>query len=129
VKFLADTQILIWLAYQPEKLSAEATNILFAEDADVQFSTVSLWEVALKRSRNRSDFEWDVQPLREGLIANEYAELELTGKHVLSFGSAAPKHRDPFDRLLLAQAICEGMFLLTADHVLARQEGPIRFVG
>jgi PIN domain nuclease of toxin-antitoxin system len=93
------------------------------------FSAVSLWEVALKRSSNRKDFQWEAGPLRAGLVDNDYTELVLTGEHILNFSTAAPDHRDPFDRLLLAQAISEGVVLLTADHELARNRGPIRFVG
>jgi PIN domain nuclease of toxin-antitoxin system len=129
MRFLVDTQLLIWAAYEQEKLPAEADRILNAKGYEPWFSTVSLWEVALKRSKNRSDFLWEVGPLREGLLDNDYAELELTGDHILVFGTAAPTHRDPIDRLLLAQAISQGMVLLTADRELGRCEGPIRFVG
>jgi PIN domain nuclease of toxin-antitoxin system len=129
VSYLVDTQLLIWLSYEDQKLSSEAFHLLNKADSEIFFSTVSLWEVALKRSKNRTDFVWEIGPLRKGLLDNDYMELPLTGEHILAFGRAVPGHRDPFDRLLVGQAIAEGMILLTADHVLARYDGPIRFMG
>jgi PIN domain nuclease of toxin-antitoxin system len=128
MRFLVDTQLLIWAAYEEQKLSKEAYRLLNAENNEPCFSTVSLWEVALKRTRNYSDFQWDVGPLREGLLANGYAEIDLSGAHILAFGSTVPLHKDPFDRMLVAQAVCEGIVLLTADNELARHDGPIRLV-
>jgi PIN domain nuclease of toxin-antitoxin system len=129
MRYLADTQILIWVAYEQQRLSAKARKLLLSEDCSLSFSIVSLWEVGLKRSKVRNDFQWDSRPLRDGLLANDFHELNLTGPHVLAFNITAPTHRDPFDRLLVAQASVEGMLLMTADHVLGRQSGPIEFVG
>jgi PIN domain nuclease of toxin-antitoxin system len=129
MKLLVDTHLLLWAAYREDLLSAAAYDLLNADTHQLWFSTVSLWEVALKRAKHRSDFQWDPGPLRQGLLESGYLELQLSGSHVLAFATSAPQHRDSFDRLLLAQASAEGMLLMTADHELHRFDGPMHFVG
>ena len=66
--------------------------------------------------------------LRRGLLDNGYVELPITSEHAVNVGTLPPFHKDPFDRLLLAQALVEGITLLTADAQLARYRGPVRKV-
>ena len=88
------------------------------------FSAISIWEVAIKRGLNRPDFRVDPGPLRAGLLANDYNELNLEGRHCLGLGTLPTLHSDPFDRMLIVQAAAEGMVLLTADRKLAQYYGP-----
>jgi PIN domain nuclease of toxin-antitoxin system len=92
------------------------------------FSAASIWEVAIKRGLGRSDFQADPRLLRRGLLDNGYAELPILSDHVVALASLPPIHKDPFDRLLVAQAAAEGITLLTADPVVAQYPGPIRAV-
>ena len=92
------------------------------------FSTASLWETAIKSALKRPDFSIDVGQLRAGLLANGYREIAVEGRHVLAFRDLTPLHRDPFDRLLVAQAKAEGMALLTSDRQLAAYGDMVRFV-
>ena len=125
MKLLLDTHLLLWAAGNPERLSSKAKDLL--EDAEnlLLFSSASLWEVAIKASLGRDDFDVDPRMLRRGLLDNGYAELPINSLHAVSIDSLPEIHKDPFDRLLLAQAICEGITLLTSDARLAKYPGPI----
>ena len=102
---------------------------MFADPSNLlHFSVVSIWEVAIKAARNRSDFQVDPRELRQGLLDVGYRELVMVGEHAVQVGSLPPLHTDPFDRLLLAQAWVEGLTLLTSDAQLAAYPGPIQRV-
>ena len=128
MKLLLDTQILLWAAGQPERLSAAARKLLNNQRNELLFSAASLWEIAIKKSLGRDDFRVEPRLLRRGLLDNGYAELPVTSQHAVSIDSLPPLHKDPFDRLLLAQATSEGITLLTGDAQLARYPGPVRKV-
>jgi PIN domain nuclease of toxin-antitoxin system len=128
VKLLLDTQILLWVAGQPERLSAAARRQLTNSKNELLFSAASLWEVAMKSSLGRADFRVEPRLLRRGLLDNGYTELPVTSEHAVSIDALPDLHKDPFDRILLAQALTEGITLLTADAQLARYPGPVRKV-
>jgi PIN domain nuclease of toxin-antitoxin system len=128
VKLLLDTQVLLWAAGQPERLSAAARRLLNNPRHELLFSAASLWEIALKRTLGREDFRVEPRVLRRGLLDNGYTELPVTSQHAVTIDSLPPLHKDPFDRLLLAQALSEGITLVTADAQLARYRGPVRKV-
>jgi PIN domain nuclease of toxin-antitoxin system len=90
------------------------------------FSATSIWEVAIKSGLGRSDFRADARLLRRGLLANGYDELAIAGEHVVAIADLPPIHKDPFDRLLVAQSTVEGILLITTDPVLAQYPGPVR---
>jgi PIN domain nuclease of toxin-antitoxin system len=87
-----------------------------------------VWEVAIKRGLGRSDFQADPRLLRRGLLDNGYTELPILSDHVVAVDSLPPIHKDPFDRLLVAQATVEGITLLTSDSLVAEYPGPVRLV-
>jgi PIN domain nuclease of toxin-antitoxin system len=128
MKILLDTHILLWAAAQPERLPKQARDLLEAPDTEPLFSPASLWEVAIKRSLERADFQVDPRLLRRGLIDNGYGELPITSEHAVAVVSLPPLHKDPFDRMLVAQATLAGIELITADDMVARYPGPIRRV-
>jgi PIN domain nuclease of toxin-antitoxin system len=115
VKLLLDTHILLWAAGDPERLSDSARTLLTAPENSLFFSVASLWEMVIKRGLGRHDFKVNPRRLREMLVAHGYSELTVCAEHVLAMESLPPIHKDPFDRLLLAQARTEGMILLTVD--------------
>ena len=92
------------------------------------FSVGSLWEVAIKRGLCRTDFTVDPRLLRRGLLDNNYNELVISGEHALAVTSLPPIHKDPFDRILVAQSFIEGIVLLTADPLVAQYGGAVRLV-
>ncbi|TWT21098.1 type II toxin-antitoxin system VapC family toxin [Luteimonas marina] len=126
MKYLLDTHLLLWAAAEPKRLPEKARALL--EDADnvLLFSAASLWEVAIKAGLGRPDFTVEPAVLRRGLLDNGYVELPVVSEHAVTTGTLPPIHRDPFDRLLVAQAQVEGITLLTADPVVAQYPGPIR---
>jgi PIN domain nuclease of toxin-antitoxin system len=97
-------------------------------DNELLFSAASLWEVAIKRGLSRQDFTVDARLLRRGLLDNGYSELPICSQHVIATESLQPIHKDPFDRILVAQARVEGITLLTIDSRVAQYPGPIRMV-
>lgn len=128
MRLLLDTHILLWAAGQDDRLSPAARRLIERPGNEVVFSAASLWEVALKRQGGKSDFAAEPAVLRRTLLDSGYVELPITGIHVAATSALPPIHKDPFDRLLLAQALTEGMTLVTADKVLSRYPGPIRSV-
>ena len=126
MKLLLDTQILLWAAGQPERLSPAARRLLNNPRNTLMFSAVNLWEIAIKKTLGREDFQVEPRLLRRGLLDNGYAELPITSEHAVGIDSLPLLHKDPFDRLLLSQALIEGVTLLTGDAQLARYPGPVR---
>jgi PIN domain nuclease of toxin-antitoxin system len=124
MKVLLDNHLLLRAAGEPDKLSA------FAEientDNILTFSAASLWEIAIKRGLGRADFTVDVRLLRRGLIGNGYYELPITSEHAIAVEGLPPIHKDPFDRILIAQSIVEGIALLTVDDLVAQYPAPVR---
>jgi PIN domain nuclease of toxin-antitoxin system len=128
MKLLLDTHILLWAANEPERLSAQAIALLEDPDNELLFSAASLWEVSIKNSLGRNDFKVDARLLRRGLLDNGYVELPITSAHAVYVESLSAIHKDPFDRILIAQATAEGITLVTADGMVAKYPGPIRQV-
>ena len=128
MRLLLDTHLLLWAAATPERLS-EAALMLMADPENVlHFSVASLWEVVIKSSLGREDFKVDAARLRRGLTDNGYNELPIVAGHAVEVANLPPLHRDPFDRILVAQAKYEGLLLLTADEQVAAYSGPVRLV-
>lgn len=128
MKILLDTHVLLWAAGAPERLTAAVRELLEATDSELMFSVASLWEIAIKRGLGRDDFRVDPRALRRGLEQHGYEELPILSRHALALDQLPAIHRDPFDRILVAQALVEGVTLLTADATIARYPGPIRSV-
>ncbi len=123
MKLLLDTQLLLWAAGQPERLSVAAKRLLNNPRHELLFSAASLWEIAIKSTLGRDDFRVEPRVLRRGLLDNGYTELPITSQHAVSIDNLPPLHKDPFDRLLLAQALTEGITLLTGAALLAATPG------
>lgn len=128
MKLLLDTQLLLWAAGQPERLSVRARKLLEDSRNELLFSAASLWEIAIKSNLGRDDFRVEPRLLRRGLLDNGYVEIPVTSQHAVGIDTLPPRHKDPFDRMLLAQALSEGVVLVTADAQLARYPGPVRKV-
>lgn len=128
MKLLLDTHLLLWAAGAPERLSAMARQLIEAPDNEPCFSAASLWEITIKRGLGRSDFQADPRLLRRGLLDNGYTELPILSGHAIAVDSLPPLHKDPFDRILVAQATTEGILLLTADALVAQYPGPVQRV-
>ncbi len=126
MKLLLDTHLLLWAAVEPTRLPEVARELIGDVDNELYFSAISVWEVAIKAGLGRADFSVDPAVLRRGLLDNGYAELPLASEHAVATTTLPLLHRDPFDRILVAQAQVEGITLLTSDATVAEYPGPIR---
>ena len=126
MKLLLDTHLLLWAASAPGRLPTKARSLISSSEHELVFSAASLWEVAIKCRLGRKDFQVDTRLLRRGTLDNNYEELSITSDHVLAIENLPPIHKDPFDRLLIAQAMVEALTLLTVDPLVAQYPGPIR---
>ena len=128
MRVLLDTHLLLWAAGSPQRLPKTALSILKARDNALLFSAASVWEVVIKSGLGRSDFQVDAPRLRQGLLLHGYEELPITCEHALAVRALPYLHKDPFDRILLAQAQSEGLTLLTVDSELAAYGPPCKLV-
>jgi PIN domain nuclease of toxin-antitoxin system len=111
-----------------ERLSSQARRLIGDPENELLFSVASVWEVAIKYGRARDDFQVDPRLLRRALLDNGYRELAVTGEHAVAVANLPPLHRDPFDRILVAQSVVEGITLLTSDPRVAQYPAPVRKV-
>ena len=125
---LLDTHILLWAAGKPDRLSPEATELLRDPANELWFSSASLWEITIKRGPGRMDFRVDPRRLWRMLLAHGYHELMISSEHTIAVGALPPLHKDPFDRLLIAQAHVEKIILLTADPMVSSYGEPVRLI-
>ena len=125
---LLDTHLLLWAAAGNEQIPDQVRKRLVDEQVQPLFSAASIWEVVIKSALGRNDFKVNPARLRRGLLENGYQELPITSAHALAVSQLPDHHRDPFDRILAAQANEEGVELLTADVTLAAYPGPITLV-
>ena len=123
---LLDTHVLLWAAGMPDKLPGQVIDLIQDPNNHLLFSAANIWEITIKRGLDRSDFRVEPEVLRRGLIENGYDELGITSTHAIAVGHLPNIHKDPFDRMLVAQAGSEGLLLITVDEVVAKYPGPIR---
>jgi PIN domain nuclease of toxin-antitoxin system len=126
MKYLLDTHVLLWAAANPEKISPSVRTQLEDSQNELYFSAASIWEIAIKQDLNREDFKIDVMQFRQALLENEYEELPIGSDHAVFTRALANHHKDPFDRILIAQAWVEDITLITADERVAQYIGPIQ---
>lgn len=128
MRLLLDTHILIWSISESSRFSRLAKGLIGDPENQPLFSVVSLWEVAIKNAIGRVDSKRDVRWMRGLMLERGYEEITVVGAHAEAIDLLPPIHKDPFDRMLVAQAAAEGVLLLTADPVVARYAGPVRLV-
>ena len=128
MKLLLDTHLLLWALEDSPRLSAAARSLIEEEENILLFSAISMAEVAIKNALRRPDFEIDPHIVRRTLIDDGYLELPLTSAHAVAVAGLPPIHKDPFDRLLVAQAMVEGITLITEDALVGQYAGPVRLV-
>jgi PIN domain nuclease of toxin-antitoxin system len=123
---LLDTHLLLWAMASSKRLAPSARTLIEDPDNDVYFSAASLWEVSLKSSLRRKEFTVDPELLRQALSDSGLVELPVTAAHAVGVAKLPAIHRDPFDRILIAQCLHEPLILLTNDDVLARYGSVVR---
>jgi PIN domain nuclease of toxin-antitoxin system len=116
VRLLLDTHVLLWWMEDSRKLS-QRTRARIATASAVYVSSVSIWETAIKVQSGKLNV--DMSTLATEISRDGFLELEISHQHAAKVAVLPSIHRDPFDRMLVAQATCETLKLLTADRVLA----------
>ena len=129
MRLLLDTHLLVWAMGSPERLSAALAAMLQYPANTPVFSVASLWELVIKQGLGKPDFRVEPALLRRALLDGGWQELPVQAHHALAVAALPLLHRDPFNRLLLAQASSDGLLLITADQQLAAYPGPVRLMG
>ncbi len=128
MRFLLDTHLLIWSGAFPGRLSPVARTLIEDPENELVFSSASIWEAAIKYDLGRREFQRNPGILRRELLLNGFEELPILGEHAEAVSGLQPIHKDPFDRILIAQCAVEGITLLTSDALVASYPGSIRLV-
>lgn len=128
MRVLLDTHVLLWLLMEPRRLPKRLRDAVEDPGHDVMFSAVNIWEVAIKKALGKPSFDFTADQVLHAARATQLKELPVTAEHAARVGTLEPLHRDPFDRLLLAQALCEPARLLTSDRMIARYPAPIDLI-
>jgi PIN domain nuclease of toxin-antitoxin system len=128
LNLLLDTHLLLWAASEPKRLSARARALLLDPANHLLFSAASLWEISIKNGLDRADFNVDPRRLWRMLLVSGYRELPVTSEHAVAVNELPSLHKDPFDRILVAQARVEGLTLLTVDRAVAKYGDGVRKV-
>ena len=128
MRLLLDTHILLWAADNSRQLSEKAKRVIEDPRNELFFSVASIWEVVIKGAKRKPDFQVDPVRLRDWLLARGYVELPISSPHALAVQSLPPIHKDPFDRILIAQADMHGAILVTVDEMVGRYSANIMVV-
>ena len=118
MRVLLDTHLLLWAMARSRRLPKEARSLILDAENEVFYSAASIWEVAIKSELRRRDFKADATRLVRALADGGFSELPVTAAHAMRVTGLPAVHRDPFDRLLVAQSLAEPMTLLTNDAIL-----------
>jgi PIN domain nuclease of toxin-antitoxin system len=125
LNILLDTHLLLWIASEPERVPEGVLDLLLDDRVTAFFSAANIWEIAIKSGQGRPDFELDASLFRRKLLDHGYLEIDVTGAHAAHVQTLPAIHRDPFDRILIAQSQLENMPFYTRDSQLAQYPGPI----
>lgn len=127
MRLLLDTHVLLWALMARRRLPKRLLRALADPDTEVLFSAINIWEIAIKRARGRPAFAFGPDDVLDAALDAGFVELPVKAVHAARSGDLPPLHADPFDRLLVAQALCEPARLVTADTVIQRYPAPIEF--
>ena len=125
MKLLLDTHILLWALQDSPQLTASTRELLEAPANELYVSTASLWEIAIKHTRRPKDLPLSAEEVHEVLATTRAQLLNITPQHLLKLAQLPTHHNDPFDRILVAQALSEPLRLLTHDAVVAQYSDAI----
>ena len=120
MRLLVDTHLLLWAAAKSRRLPKEARRLLEDPANEVLFSAASLWEIVIKAALRKPDFKVDVALLRPALAEMGFLELVISGAHTERLAGLPRVHKDPFDRMLVCQAITHGLAIVTPDPLIVQ---------
>ncbi len=120
MRILLDTHMLLWALAEPERIPEDVREELISPANDVLFSAASIWEIAIKAQIGRLPLSMPLEAIAEAALASGFRELPIQALHAAAVYRLPLHHRDPFDRILVAQAITEPAHLYTVDRVLSQ---------
>ena len=126
MRLLLDTHVLLWSVAASRRLPPDARDLLVDPRNTILYSAASVWEIAIKRALGRKDFRVDVAQLLQAAGDTGFIELPVTSAHAARVATLPDLHRDPFDRLLIAQILTESAVLITNDAQLGPYSGQVR---
>ena len=126
---LLDTHVLLWALVEPRRLDGETRATIESGDTEVLFSAASIWEIAIKAGLGRSDFAFDPAEMARAALDTGFTELAVRSNAAALVGRLPLLHRDPFNRILVAQAIVEPATLYTTDQQLVPYSDLVRRIG
>jgi PIN domain nuclease of toxin-antitoxin system len=126
MSLLLDTHVLIWALDSPKRLAPEVRGEIEDPHNEIFFSAASIWEIAIKSGLGKLDFPHSAEAIAQGAIHTGFTELPVTAKHAAAVARLPTHHRDPFDRLLIAQALALPAHLLTVDAALGPYSDLVR---
>jgi PIN domain nuclease of toxin-antitoxin system len=118
VRLLLDTHVLLWALIEPGRLSTDFQTVLENPNHEVLFSAASVWEISIKAALGRADFKVTPAAIVDAAQATGFIELPIRAAAALKVAALPHHHHDPFDRLLVAQAMTEPAAFYTADAQL-----------
>ena len=133
IKLLLDTHVLYWLLVADERLSEEAKELLLSNDTKIFYSIATLWEIAIKRNKYPDEYNFSEKQFEKYFKEAGYIELPIKAEHIfnlerLHFDNDKLKHSDPFDRIMISQAMTENMTFVTHDKTLSYYTADIRII-
>ncbi|UFN49157.1 type II toxin-antitoxin system VapC family toxin [Roseomonas sp. OT10] len=129
MRLLLDTHVLLWALAEPGRLDAGVRALLEDPENDVLFSAASIWEIAIKAGLGRTDFAVRPEEVASAAVATGFTELPVRAEVAARVVELPPYHRDPFDRLLVAQAMAGPLRLYTADPLLPPYTELVTLIG
>ncbi|MEH2193251.1 MAG: type II toxin-antitoxin system VapC family toxin [Nostoc sp.] len=117
MKVLLDTHIFIWWDSEPEKLSPNILSLLQRTDTKLYVSVVSLWEIQIKSQVGKLTLSQSLEDIYDSQDKNGISFLSVIPAHVLNLNTLPLHHKDPFDRILISQALVEGLTLISIDQI------------
>ena len=129
MRILLDTHLLIWAVADPDRLDKKTTDDLEDAANEILFSAASIWEIAIKYRLSRPDFAHEPTKIAQAAQQTGFVELPVRAAAAAMVATLPPLHRDPFDRLLIAQALAEPALLYTADAPLTAYSDLVKRVG
>jgi PIN domain nuclease of toxin-antitoxin system len=128
MRLLLDTHILLWAISNPGRLAQDAAVLLSDRSNQIHFSAASIWKIAIKQSRGRRDFDFRADDIALAALATGFMELAIGWRVAAPVATLPWHHADPFDRLLVAQAMADNLVLLTADQRVGLYSDTIRLI-
>lgn len=132
MKLLLDTHVLLWFCSGDKRLSQEARDIIADDENEIYYSIISIWEVEIKHKAHPDRISMSGERLLQHCQRLEFIQVPLDIDHILAVKTLTrkpdtPPHRDPFDRLMLCQAVVDNMLFITRDERIAEYVSPMIF--